>query len=128
MKFVIPHQGKDFLAVATQTRSTWVFRLATLTTICQCLLGLAGIAWFWRSLPPAIPFWYSRPWGEDRLAPPGFLFLLLAAAIIIYATNVVVAARVGNEHPMFARVLLLTATLVSTLSFIIVIRILTLVA
>ena len=127
MKFTIPHQGKDFLPVSALTRSTWEFRLATLTTISQCLLGLGSLAWFWRRLPPAIPFWYSRPWGVDRLAPPGFLFLLLAAAVFVYAVNVWVAAHTGNEHPIFARVLLLASTFVSTLSFVIVIRILTLV-
>jgi hypothetical protein len=63
----------------------------------------------------------------DRLAPPGYLFLPLTASVGIYALNVWIAGYFGGSHTMFARVLLLTTSLVSLLSMVLVIRIVLLV-
>jgi len=30
----------------------------------------------WRALPPQIPLFYSRPWGEDQLAGKEMIFLI----------------------------------------------------
>lgn len=38
------------------------------------MLGLLGI--FWKSLPPSIPLWYERPWGQEQLAKPVFLLVI----------------------------------------------------
>lgn len=42
-----------------------------------CLVLTLGLfAIFWRNLPPSIPLWYERPWGQDQLAKPIFLLVI----------------------------------------------------
>src|SRR3990167_702506 len=40
-----------------------------------------------QNLPPQIPLWYSRVWGVQRLASPGWLFLIPILIIIVLAIN-----------------------------------------
>lgn len=108
-------------------RRTWEYRTASAAVILQGILGVVTIAWSWRHLPPAVPLWYSRPWGEDRLASPWFLFLPIGTAILIYSINLIAVTRIGVNHPMFARVLFITSLLVSCLSIVLIIRIVSLV-
>lgn len=130
MKFILPttQTPEQFLQGIAPLRATWEYRLATIAVLAQLIIGGGAIVWFWRHLPPAIPLWYSRPWGEDRLASPWFLFVPLGASILIYGGNIVAVVRLASNHPMFARVLFLTSLLVSILSVVLVIRIVTLVS
>lgn len=129
MKFTFPttQTPERFLQGISPLRQTWEYRMATIAVISQLIIGAITILWFWRHLPPAIPIWYSRPWGEDRLASPWFLWLPLGSAVLIYIINIFAVVRFSAEHPMFARVLFLTSGLISCLSVILVIRIVTLV-
>lgn len=129
MKFTFPKTPtpNEFLLGIGPLRETWEYRFASVTAVLQLLIGGGAIAWFWRQLPPAIPLWYSRPWGEDRLVSPWFLFLPLGVAIVVYAINIALVIRTSTDHPMFARVLFLASSLVSCLSAIAVVRIVTLV-
>lgn len=47
----------------------WVAVAAIVVT-----LGLLVV--YWRSLPPEVPLWYSRPWGQEQLASPYWLWLV----------------------------------------------------
>ena len=38
---------------------------------------------FWRNLPPEVPLLYSRPWGEDQLTSPYFLWIIPVLGIVI---------------------------------------------
>lgn len=38
---------------------------------------------FWRNLPPEVPLLYSRPWGEDQLTSPYFLWMIPILGIVI---------------------------------------------
>ena len=129
MKFTFPKTPtpNDFLLGISPLRSTWEYRVASAAAAVQLLIGGIAILWFWRHLPPMVPLWYSRPWGEDRLVSPWFLLLPLGAAIFIYGANIAIVVRTSADHPMFARVLFLTSALVSCLSAILVIRIVTLI-
>lgn len=110
------------------TRTTWEYRWATNAVIFQFLVGSGVIAWYWKSLPPQVPLWYSKPWGDERLASPWFLFLPLVSSVVIYLVNLTAVVRFADNHPMFARVLLLTSMLISILSGFMVIRIVTLIS
>lgn len=50
---------------------------------------LFAVSWF--SLPPQVPLFYSRPWGEGQLAQPLFLALPLVLGIIFLLINAVLA-------------------------------------
>jgi len=41
----------------------------------------------WESLPPQIPLFYSRPWGQDQLAPKILIFLLPAVSFVVFLLN-----------------------------------------
>jgi hypothetical protein len=48
----------------------WQWRVTTT----QAIVGFGLLAMFWKSLPPEVPLFYSRPWGQDQLVSPYFLW------------------------------------------------------
>lgn len=108
-------------------RGTWENKSATVAVILQFFLSSSVLAIYWKNLPPKVPLWYSKPWGEERLALPIFLFLIPITAICIYELNRMLLTKIASDHPLFGRVLSLVSLLISILSSIIVIRIVTLV-
>lgn len=127
MKFTLPIQKADtLLSGFSYTDTTWEHKFATVAVIAQALIGGGMLAWYWRILPPKIPFWYSKPWGEERLSPPYMLIIPILSALIVYTINRTMIAKSAQSHPMFARALSICSFLVSLLSVIIVIRIITL--
>lgn len=129
MKFTPPVSlPENLLQGIGATRSTWEYKGATASVWIQCILGSIALAWHWKNLPPQVPLWYSKPWGDERLASPWFLLLPFISAGVIYVINLAAVARFAGNHPMFVRVLLLTSLLISLLSGYIVVRIVTLVS
>lgn len=129
MKFIPPVSlPQHLLQGIGSTRATWVYRWATNAAWIQLVVGSAVIAWFWRTLPPQVPLWYSKPWGDERLASPWFLLLPLLSSVIVYIVNLTAVVQFAGNHLLFVRVLLLTSLLISLLSGIMVIRIVTLVS
>lgn len=108
-------------------RGTWENKSATVAAFLQFILTSIVLAIRWKSLPPKVPLWYSKPWGEERLATPIFLFLIPLTALLVYGINNAFITRIASEHPLFARVLSLVSLLISVLSSVIVIRIITLI-
>ncbi len=129
MKFILPLQKPGaFFQEWNSIQTTWEYRFASIAALTQFVICGIALLWFWRSLPPKIPLWYSRPWGEERLTSPFFLLLPPLTALVFYSINRMALTKSAADHPMFARVLSLTSVLVSVLSVIIVIRIVTLVS
>jgi len=129
MKFTLPIQKADGLLESLRyTDTTWEQRLARVAVIAQAVIGASALGLAWRLLPPKIPIWYSKPWGEERLASPFFLTIPILTAIVVYMVNRSMVARSAKDHPMFARVLSLTSLLISVISTIIVVRIITLIS
>lgn len=50
----------------------WQWRI----TATQAMVGFGLLAMFWRNLPPEVPLLYSRPWGQDQLVGPYWLWLV----------------------------------------------------
>jgi hypothetical protein len=125
MKFPSP---LFFTSTNTQTETTtftslWIFRITSIVSIGTILTSIIIITWVWQKFPPYIPLWYSKPWGQDRLASPISLFLLPISTLLIYLTNVITAFYMRHKHPIYARILLLTSLLVSVISVFVVIGI-----
>jgi len=55
------------------------------------LFSFLVIALKWRALPPQIPLFYSRPWGEDQLAGKEMIFLIPVASFGISLINEILA-------------------------------------
>lgn len=116
------------LARWRELRAHRVIALVHYASLFIFFFSLAVTLWRWKFLPPAVPLWYSRPWGEDQLAHPVWLFLLPVGALIWHGINIMVSALVLHEYPVFARVLFLSSLLVATLSCVTLIQILLLVS
>jgi len=77
---------------------------------------------FGLKLPPQIPLFYSRPWGEDQLASPIFIFILPASVFLILVVNLIIAGFF-TEEKFLLRTLALASTLSSFLAFFALIKI-----
>ena len=57
-----------------------------------------GMLWAYRKiLPPQIPLWYSRPWGEEQLAKPSSLAIVPIGIILAALTVEVIRRWVRDE-------------------------------
>lgn len=81
---------------------------------------LLAVAWF--SLPPQVPLFYSRPWGEAQLAQPLFLVLPLLLGIVFIIVNAVLAKK--WEDSFLKHSLIFGAVLASLFASITIVRIL----
>lgn len=83
------------------------------------LIQIGLILYFFESLPPEIPLYFSLPWGESRLGHPqdllilpilSFTFLLLNSFLALFLDNV--------HHKLFVKLLISTPTLFAILALI----------
>jgi len=82
-------------------------------------LSLIFIALNWQRLPPQVPLFYSRPWGEDQLAPKIAIFLLPASSVGVFLINFLLAKFfIKKENLFVAEASLLLALLISVLNLI----------
>ncbi len=106
----------------TGIRNSWIHRAALGSTLLTFFLSLLIVLWYWKRLPPVVPLWQSRPWGEERLAHPTWIFVLPIGALVLHLINRVAVERVANSHVTFAKILYLTSTLINVLAFIILVQ------
>ncbi len=106
------------LQPATTIRQHWSYRAAFLSTVTAMILEVIAVVLTWSSLPPAVPVWHSRPWGEEQLAHPLWLLVFPAGSAIVFILNTALASRFVPDHPTFGRILLLTSLFVSVLSLV----------
>ncbi|MDD3532305.1 MAG: hypothetical protein PHR64_00545 [Candidatus Shapirobacteria bacterium] len=59
------------------------------------MLGLFFI--FYQKLPPQVPLFYSRPWGEAQLASPWFLLALPLLSLFVVALNFILGGLFFNS-------------------------------
>lgn len=105
-------------------KTNWFIGLVHKFILILFVLSVGLLLWRWRMLPPLVPLWYSRPWGTDQLASPYWLLILPMASLILYAINFLVSMYVTAEYLIFTQMLFLSSLVVSTLSFIALIKIL----
>lgn len=90
------------------------------------LLGIdfiaLGISWF--KLPPELPLFYSRPWGESRLIAKGLIFILPLSGLIINLINLRLASVLFKTEFLLSQVLIWTSVAVSALTSITLFKIL----
>ena len=100
-----------------------IFQLGFLFWLGEFLLILLG----WRFFPPEIPFFYSRPWGQEQLANPLMLFMLPGLGLIIFFLNVFVARLISREEHLIKQVLAMSFLIFNFLSLVTLIQIMRLV-
>lgn len=125
-KFVFFKRGTHLLKIAQSTAlaqnpkdwSVLSLIVSTLILFATTLLLLFSF----RNLPPQVPLFYSKPWGEEQLATPFLLFIPPLVALIFLSINRVLSSWLKN--PFITKILLSGATMASILTSITIIRIL----
>lgn len=109
-------------------KKNWLISVVHKFVIGLFILSVALLLWRFPQLPPKVPLWFSRPWGEDQLASPYWLLLLPASSIAWYGIDFLISIYVTAEYLIFTQMLFLSSLIVSLLSFITLIKILYLVS
>jgi len=91
------------------------------------LLQLILIFIYIDKLPPQLPLFYSRPWGEDQLVSPRFLFLLPATSTTVLFVNLLFITFLAKLK-LLSISLLVSSSLYSFLSFYTLVKIINLVS
>jgi len=74
-------------------------------------------------LPPEVPLFYSRPWGDGQLANPLLLWLLPFGTSLIIFFNFYLGSRLLTEFPFLTQILIWSNVLLALLSSVTVIKI-----
>lgn len=69
------------------------------------ILMIAAFALSFNSLPPQIPLFYSRPWGEDQLVDLWFIALLPLLLNSLFFINRWVADKFFADSPFIVKLL-----------------------
>lgn len=69
-------------------------------------------------LPPQLPLFYSRPWGEPQLASASTIFLLPILSLAVILVNHFLAALLHSQYHFFSRILIITSLIYGLFSFI----------
>ena len=109
-------------------KKNWLISSVHKFVIGLFILSIGLLIWRFPVLPPQVPLWFSRPWGEDQLASPYWLLLLPVSSIVWYGIDFLTGIYVTAEYLIFTQMLFLSALIVSLLSFITLIKILFLVS
>lgn len=80
--------------------------------IASILIQLFLIFFSWRNLPPQIPIFYSRPWGEAILAQKFFLLLLPLISLVFISINYLMIVFLTRGNYFLSRVLTIFSLLV----------------
>lgn len=89
---------------------------------------LALIAAVWQSLPPQLPLFYSRPWGEEQLTSPIGLLLLPGLSSLIMLVNLFLPTLVPQQERLTTQILTSASTIFSLACLLTLIKIVFLVS
>lgn len=81
--------------------------------ILSILAQISLILVSWGNLPPQLPLFYSRPWGEAMLASPLLLWILPTIAVFLTIVNFSVAIFWFKTNHFLMRVLVIFTALVA---------------
>ncbi len=101
----------------SEINKNWLVSITSKLIVVFFVLSILIIAWRWSLLPPQVPLWYSKPWGDDRLAHPFWLFLLPLGSLFWYSIGVIVSIYLTSTLLVFTQLVFLTSLVVSALSF-----------
>lgn len=81
---------------------------------------------YW-SLPPFIPIFNQLPWGEQRLGTTITIFIPVLVTLSILIINLIISTKIYKKIRLVARMLAAISLLISILTFIFVIKTITLI-
>jgi hypothetical protein len=103
-----------------------VLKLLRWSLVALVLQGLV-IWWKFSQLPPKIPLFYSRAWGEEQLAEVHYIFGLPIMSLIVLVVNNFIASMMGEKEKTLVIVLSLSGLVFSFLALVTVFKIVSIV-
>lgn len=98
-------------------------KLVQIWVSATCLVVTCGLLLLYRTgLPPEVPLWYSRPWGQDQLSSPYWLWLIPVVIAVMTGLGWLGHKWLRREN-LLANLWLLTTLLVEVVLAISVVRI-----
>lgn len=90
------------------------------------LLGLnfLSIALFWIKLPPQLPLFYNRPWGEEQLVSKNGFLILPFSCLVFSIISLRIAGFFYKKEILLSQILVLSSLLICILTNITLIQIL----
>jgi len=78
-------------------------------------LNLILVAIFFKKLPPELPLFYSRPWGESQLVTKNQFLILPSGGLLILIINLRLASFLFSRELILAKIITWTTTVISLL-------------
>ena len=100
---------------------------AMLISIITALTQIILIVLFFSQLPPKVPLFYSRPWGNTQLADPLHLFFLPGSSILVLIINSIVAAMYIDHEEFYSYCLSWVSSIFSIFCLITLVKIISIV-
>ncbi|MEI6690715.1 MAG: hypothetical protein WCL07_03125 [bacterium] len=82
------------------------------------ILGLLSVAFsgvLWSNLPKQIPLLLTYPWGEGRLAPRSYIFVIPALIFVVTILNIIVGKFLRSYPIILVRILAIASMLVAVM-------------
>lgn len=86
-----------------------------LIALAMVVLMIIVIVGFWQFLPMSVPLFFTEPWGEARLAPKIFLFLLPISGFLVIVVNLILAKIAKDEAKLLTEVLVIGAMMIEVM-------------
>lgn len=98
------------------------FRYSLFLLLAQIIL----IIWFFNQLPPEIPIYFSRPWGQAWLSSPASIFILPLFSLLTLLLNYFLALYFYAKKILLSQLLVIFGFIVSLFSLISLLQIISL--
>lgn len=91
------------------------------------VITVVYILFNYQSLPPLLPIFNQLPWGEKRLAGTFGIFIPPSLVFAIFIFNIFASSLSYPKSPLMARIFAVTSFLTALLTFLFVVRTITLI-
>ncbi len=102
--------------------NTRFFRYSLYLFLTQIVL----IIWFYNQLPPEIPIYFSRPWGQAWLSSPASIFILPLFSLVTLLLNYFLALYFYTKKILLSQLSVIFGFIVSLFSLISLLQIINL--
>lgn len=99
-----------------------IMKLALRIGLVTIGINLIILAMIWSKMPPEVPLWYSRPYGETQLAAGWVLWLIPLTSLIISLTTIRLSGAVIEEDKFLAQMMTVASSLTTTMTLITIIK------
>jgi len=100
-----------------------LLKLSFILILIQTLIILFSLSF----LPSQVPLFYSKPWGEEQLTHPLYLFILPLASLIVFMLDSILLSFIDKKDLLIRQILTTCILLFNFLSLITLIQIIRLV-